>query len=289
MAEDAKDENKVVEEVLPNPEANPRNQRMMEIAAEENQHKKDGEELVDVADGDHDKTATIQEEPEPEPAAAPAKFKLKVNGVDMEFTEAEMIERAQKAEAAEQKFQEAARLKREADETLARAQPPVKADAAPTVDDDDRARARALQMGSEEEAANVIRQMRTSQAPQPGQIAGMVELINAGNWFRQEYADVFSDPRLAKLALDEDERMVKAGDRRSYRDRYKAIGDDLRTWKGTQAKQTEQKIENKRDLQLGPKADVRAAQKGDAEESDGPNDRDFIAQEAKRRGQQAPH
>ena len=49
----------------------------------------------------------------------------------------------------------------------------------------------------------------------------------------------------------------------------------------------EEKIEKKASLQLVPKASVRNAQ-GPQEDADGPSDREFIAAEAKRRGQGFP-
>lgn len=292
MAEEAHDDLKVVEETLPNPEENPRNKRFNEIAAEENQHKKDGEELVDVAD-----ETKAQAEPigdtgaeHEKKAEEPQKFKIKVNGVEEEVTLEEMQKRAEKASGADQRFEEAARMRREAEEIARKAALPVQeVRQQPTVEDDDRALARALQMGSEEEAAAVIRKMRESQAAKPGQIAGLIDLTLAGNWFRQEYPDIFADPWLTKIALDEDERLVnQTGDKRSYKERYKAIGDKLREWKGTQAKVTAEKIERKANLQVVPKADVR--QTHGAEDEDNKSDeqvtREVIAAEAKRRGQQ---
>lgn len=282
MSEDAHDDLKQVEDVLPNPSDHPRNKRMAEIADAEAQRAKDGEELVDVSDEDHAKTVPVGDE-EPEPAAAaPQKWKIKANGQEQELSQDEILKLAEKAAGADAKFEEAARMRREAEEIRAR---PSVEEARPqpaVVVDDDRALARALQMGSEEEAAGVIRQIR-SQAVNPGQIAGMVEMITSGNWFRQEYPDVFADPWLQKIALDEDERMVKSGDRRAYKERYKAIGDKLREWKGTQAAAVQEKIAKKADLKVVPRADVRNAPQA-AEDADGPTDAQFIAAEAKRRG-----
>jgi len=271
------------------PSQNPRNQRMMEIANEEAQHKKDEAEFRDIDTADYENKAPVEEEKEEvkEETQAPRKFKIKANGQEMELTEEELLKRAELAEGAEQKFQEAARLRREAEELSKelRQQQAPKLEAVPTVDDDDRALARALQMGSEEEAAAVVKRIRNSQAGlNPGQVAGMVEMITSGNWFRAEYPEIFSDPRLQKLALDEDERLVKSGDRRSYRDRYKAIGDELRKWKGIEVQKQADKQERKASLQVVPKADVKYSP-ASKEDDEGPTDAQYIAQEAKRRGQ----
>lgn len=271
------------------PLQNPRFQRMKEIAEAEAQHKKDGVEFVDVADEDHDKLTTaeeVKEEVKEEPKEEPRKMKLKVNGQELELTEDEVIERAQKVEAAEQRFQEAARLRKEAEE-LRQQQAQPKLEAVPTVDDDDRALARALQMGSEEEAASVIKRLRNSQSGiQPGQIAGVVEMVAAGNQFRRDYPEIFSDPDMTKIALDKDEQLVKSGDRRSYSERYKAIGDELLKKYKLRAESavTQDKQERKANLQVVPKANVKSAPAGQ-EDDEGPDNEAYIRQMAKARGQ----
>lgn len=64
-------------------------------------------------------------EPKPEPKAeeppAPRKLKLKVDGEELELEEAEVLRRAQKSSAADRRFEDAAKLKKESAEERAKA------------------------------------------------------------------------------------------------------------------------------------------------------------------------
>ena len=275
--------------VAPNPADNPRNKLFNEIAEAEADAKPD---IVDVADDDHGRLTDVEprtevgEEEKPEAAAQPAKRKIKANGQEREVTEEELIKLAEKGAGADELFRDAARLRKEAEELRRQQQP-----AATAVDDDDRALARALQMGNEEEAAAVIRKIRTRPS-EPADVQNLIdqrlEFRNSADWFQKEYPDIVSDPNLLQLVLGEDEKLVNAGDKRGYKDRYKQIGDGLRKWRdGLKAPaSTQERIERKANLQLVPAASVRAA--APKEEDDGPSDREFIAQEARRRGQGYP-
>ena len=288
MSEDAHDDNKQIEDVLPNPQDNPRNARFKEIADAEEQNKKDGVELVDVADEDHDKTTPVGD-PEPEPAAKePQKFKIKVNGVEQELTQEELIKQAELAGGAQAKFEEAARLRKEADELRSQQ---TRKDAETTVVDDDRALARVIQMGSEEDAAAAIAKIRSrpSQLTDASVIDQRIEFRQSAEWFQKEYPDIVSDPNLLSLVLAEDEKLVNGGDKRPYKARYEQIGNGLRKWRDglKQPASAAQKIERKATLQVVPKADVRAAAPAgeDDNKSDAQVNQEFIHAEAKRRGQ----
>lgn len=293
MSEDAHDDLKTVEDVLPNPAENPRNQMFNAIADAEGQHKKDGDALVDVQDGDHERLATSGD-PEPTPvevvaAVEPVKLKIKVNGVEQEMTQEEVLKLAEKSAGADEAFREAARLRKEAEEF--RKQPPSKEDADVSVEDEDRALARALQMGNEDDATAVIKKLRE----RPSGNADVTKIVdqridsrNSAAWFQNEYPDIVKDTNLLKLALDEDEKLVNGGDRRPYKERYEQIGSALRKWRDglKPLASNQERIERKANLHVVPAASVRAA--APREEDDGPSDRDFIAQEAKRRGQGYP-
>src|SRR5258708_27079617 len=228
----------------------------------------------DVADEEHDKITEIVEEPvETEVKAVPEKkeqtkkYALKVNGKDIELTEEELIARVQKGEAADQRFQEAAQLKREAEEL--KAQLPAKDVAKPEVTDDDLAEARRLQMGSEEEAAAVIKSLRRpslNEADVNRKIDERLTFTTSVERFKTEYSERFADPYLSKLVALRDEELVKAGDKRSYYDRYKAIGDEIREWKGVKPNI---KQERKASITVLPTASQRAtgAQEEDEEQS----------------------
>ena len=244
------------------------------------------EDFQDVADEDHDKLTEVPEEPsETEVKAVPQeekKYKLKVNGQDREYTEAELIEKAQKGEAAEERFQEAARLKREAEELR---QAPKPDPAKPEVEDDDLALARALQMGSEEEAAKVIKRLKNpilTEADVTRKIDERLTFTTSVERFKTEYPELFSDTYLSRLVASRDEELVKAGDKRSYYDRYKAIGDEIREWAG-KVKPKDTKQERKASITVLPTANVRAT--GDKEEDEEQSTSDVIASMAKVRGQ----
>lgn len=246
------------------------------------------EDFVDVQDEDHDKLTEVSEEAEQvedkREAVPEKKFKVKVNGQDREFTEAELIERASKAEAADQRFQEAARLKREAEELKQASQ---KAPAEPEVTDDDLALARALQMGSEEEAAKVIKKMRSAPTLNEDGIVRKIDerltFQSSVQRFQTEYPELFKDPNLSKLVAIKDEELVKNGDTRSYYDRYKSIGDEMRSWLGT-VKPASEKQERKASIVTLKTAAGRVVEKTDEDEEQSTSD--TIANMAKARGQQ---
>lgn len=285
MAEDAHDDLKTVENVLPDPVENPRNKIFAQIASAE----ADGKEgMTDVADEDHDKTVPVEDEPveTSAPAAqAPAKRTIKVNGVAHELTQDEIDRLAEKSAGADEQFREAARLRKEAEELR---RPLPDKDAAVTVDDDDRALARAMQMGTEEEAAAAIKRLKT----RPSEPADVQRLIdqrldfrNSAEWFQKEYPDIVSDQNLLSLVLAEDEKLVNAGDKRPYKARYEQIGNGLRKWRDAlkPAASNAERIERKASLHVVPAASVRAA--APREDDDGPSDKEVIANMGKARGQ----
>jgi hypothetical protein len=197
--------------------------RLNEIANgnDETRVEQDG---MDVPEDDSPEPVDIQEETVPEDE--PKKYTIKVNGKTMELTEEELIARAQKVESADRYLQEAAEARRSV-----QSQPEPEPE--PQVDDEDLAR--RLQMGTTEEAAEVIRQLRqASVGVKPEDLGRFVqtrmEMQEAATWFKNEYADVISDPRLQQIAIQEDQRLVSSGDTRAFRERYKEIGDNLRDW-----------------------------------------------------------
>jgi hypothetical protein len=243
------------------------------------------DEFVDVADEDHDKLTEVVEETEQvetkREVVPEKKFKVKVNGQDREFTEAELIERASKTEAADQRFQEAAKLKREAEE-LAKPK-----EIKPEVEEDDLALARALQMGSEEEAAKVIKKMRERPTLTEGDVVRKIDerltFQSSVERFKTEYPELFADPYLSKLVALRDEEMVKQGDARPYYDRYKSIGEEMRAW-ASKMKPASQKEERKASITTLKVASGRKAEpEGEDEEQSAS---DIVNSIAKARGQQ---
>lgn len=239
---------------------------------------------TEIDDGVADK---IIEEEEKEEAAAVALPKIKVNGVEIELTP-EMVERAQKVAAADQYLAEASKLKREQEQQNSR---PSVQDAANNVDEDDVALARALQMGSEEDAAAAIKAIR-SKSPSLNRdevVAAArdgLAMDEAVKWFQNEYKFIWKDPLMTKLALDLDADLLKKGDNRPYKERYETIGNQLTEWSGNlpkggrTAKQELKEAAAENVVQIASKR-ADAAPVEDAEEST----TDVIASMAKRRGQ----
>jgi len=248
-------------------------------------------ELVDIT-GDEDETerqaqreteeaeaARVAAE-EASPAEHPQKFKIKVNGNEIELTQDELIARASKVEAADQYLAHAKRMAEQSNQ-------PSHADADEGVDDD-LALARALQMGSEEEAAAVIAKIR-KQTPSVDtdalatKAADRIRFEDASQWFESEYKDIMGDDKLRTLALEEDVKLVASGDKRSYKERYSAIGDDLRKWRGTSGTFEQKRALKSATVHKLPTAAARAAQPVEEEPDDSPTA--VISQMARQRGQ----
>lgn len=187
------------------------------------------------------------------PAEPPAerKFRIKVNGREIELTEAELLARASKIEAADEYL-------RRAKESAAAAAPAPTAPAGPTPeelqrlqDEEDRALVRAIQMGTEEEATAALRKLRAQASASPSlsrddvsrTIDERLAFNTAIERFSTEYKDVWSDPVLKKIALDRDAFLIQQGDRRTYWERYAEIGEEVRTWKQQLVQQSVQQAQ----------------------------------------------
>ncbi len=262
------------------------------------------EELDDVPE-DQPRQEASEEAPETEeapppkvaPAPPPQKRKLKVNGREIELTDEEILERAQKVEAADDYLREAAKLYKEA-----KTQSPPQPVAAPAeqeekVGEDDLALARALQVGNEEEAAKAIRlieqraiqRLQQTTVPTETLVFQAVELKKLQEKFEQENSDVLSDPVLKTVVAAADARLQQqdkeSGVTRSPYDRWTQAAKAVRDWK-TQL-QGAQSFEAKKQAKAEsvksvPTASKRAAPPPeDADEEDDP--RSVIAKMAKDR------
>lgn len=156
-----------------------------------------------------------------------------VNGKEVALTP-ELVAKAQKIAAGDVYLQEAARLR---NELSAKSQPSQKDVEAATLEDEI-ALARAIQMGTEEEAVAAIRKLQKA-GPSQDDIARTIDerltFKEAIGKFRSDYSDILSDPVLHKLALDRDAELLNGGDSRPYYERYKEIGDGIRSWVNSKA------------------------------------------------------
>lgn len=137
------------------------------------------------------------------------KFKLKVNGQELELTEAEVIERAQKAEAAERRFMDAAAMMRQAQQLAQQHQPPKQPEQPSTPENGDDPLVRALMYGDEAEVRNALAELRKpQQSVDPQQIAVMAaemaaersEYQSALSTALEKYPEVKEDQRLQEVA-----------------------------------------------------------------------------------------
>jgi hypothetical protein len=165
-------------------------------------------------------------------------FQIKVNGKTIPLTRSQLIERAQKVEAADTYLAEASRIRKAADhktQSVSAPTPNREAQESAALEDR-RALVRAIQIGTEEEAMAALEKL---QRPAPSVTADDMartvdERLNfksAVAKFETDFSDVMSDPLLREVALRRDSDALAAGDTRGYWERYSAIGEDLRAWK----------------------------------------------------------
>ena len=219
------------------------------------------------------------------------KYKLKVNGHEKEVSEQELLAIAQKVEAADEYLKQA----KEAAERFDKLQIPTLTSAVvpepskPDVQEDDAALARALQMGTEEEAVQVIRKLRQPAINLDAVVADVfnrLDLKSSVQKFREDYKDIADDPNLFQLAIAKDQQLLQSGDKRSYWERYKSIGDEIRSWAG-KIKPAET-FEDKRERKAATvtpirTASARAVQPSDDEQEESTSE--IIARMARARGQ----
>lgn len=245
---------------------------------------------------DHDADPAGTQDVAPAAEAAPT-FKIKVNGKEIELTQEQLIIRAQKVEAADAYLAEAARIKKDAENTRAQPQLPDP-DATARAEEEDRALVRAIQMGTEEEAMAAIRKLKTvPPSLTADEISRTVDerltFKEAASKFQSEYQDLMGDDVLRKMVLQRDRELVAANDKRPYWDRYQEIGNELRSWRDALVKPAvtpepktvvSDKLNRKAAVANAPKAaSVKApapANEDDKEESVS----EIIAAIAKRRG-----
>lgn len=225
--------------------------------------------------------------------------KIKVNGEEIELTD-ELIAKAQKIASA--------------DKYLADAKKPTPVDiepkpTRPSQEDVDRAAqatelalVRAIQTGTEEEAVVALREMRKLAANPSGitsddisrSVDERLSFNTALEWFNNEYKDLVDDPQMKTIVQDRDDQLVQAGDKRPYKERYAAIGTEVRAWRDSLVSKYAPKSDPVQNLAAkeakkadAPKVPVVAssiAKPAAAEDDKDESASDVIAAMAKRRG-----
>jgi hypothetical protein len=157
-------------------------------------------------------------------------YEIKVNGKTMQLTRDELIARAQKVEAADQYLQQA----KQQVEAPAAPQPSPE-DVARARQEEDLRLARAIQMGTEDEALAAIRSLRQS-GPSVDDLTRVVDARlaqqEAYRQFQTTFKDIITNPTLDQMARARDQELLSQGDKRPYAERYQAIGEEIRKWVG---------------------------------------------------------
>lgn len=237
-----------------------------------------------------EETQEAAEETEQQEASAPVeakKFKIKVNGNEQEVTEEELIARAQKVSAADQYLTEAAKLYAEAAKNSTK----PSAEDVSRVEEDDLALARAIQMGSEEEAVKAIKSLKGSQRLSTDDVSKIIDsrfdqrmqFQRDLSKFTEEYKDLLANPDAKAMVFELDESYHLKGESPGY-NRFKKAADAVgKIFKGTQSNTTmSDKEQRKASVKVVTGSGAR--QPAPAEEKE-PTTQDVIRDMAKRRGQ----
>lgn len=189
-------------------------------------------------------------------AAAKPKVKIKVDGVEQEVDQdavlAAGVRAMQKESAADKRLEEATKARDEAERlrlsveaTIAKlpgnAAAAKKSDQEMIVEKDAlREIVKAIQYGNPEEAADALQQygekmaqLGQTNALTKAELQNMLDLREAQQYVRTNYADVVEDQNLKSLLVSKINEKLAAGDSRPYQEIAKEIGDGLRQWKGT--------------------------------------------------------
>jgi hypothetical protein len=254
-----------------------------------------GGEVIDTTEEKKEEIAPVVDElpkEEPKITVEPVieTVKIKVDGEEKEVPKDKIYEAGirtmQKESSADKRLEEATRLLREAKEYVK----PKQEEVLPQ-EWDDATVAYALEHGTEEQKAYAVSQMRRRDTTTPEQLTEQVtkrvldnvDFQKASEWFLTEYSDIAKDPYLIKLAGSAEIEARNNGDKRPYRELYKDIGDDLRTWRGGTVTQTlETKREQKSNIVNLPSASVKKSTPAEAKPQ---TTSDIIENMRKARGQ----
>jgi hypothetical protein len=225
------------------------------------------------------------------------KHTIRVNGRDIQLTTAELIARASKVEAADAYLAEA---KRQAEEATPKQPQPSHEDVAAAEEEGLKRIARALQVGSEEEAVAAVRAL-LERGPSPDDLARTVDtrltLAEANKKFAETYSHITSDPVTYNLARQRYAELVQSGVNKPIWEVFDQVGREISGWmesRGMQTKKAEQppapkvevtqeRVARKQDAPKNPKSATQAANVTETEEQE-PSVQDVIAEIAKARG-----
>lgn len=202
------------------------------------------EESADEADGTNDEAEQDAGHAEEDVRVSLKETrKLKVDGQEREATLEEIIAAGtralQKESAAEARLAEATRLLKEAQQVKPIQRPSQEDVAASRASEDAELSqiVRAIQAGTEEEAAQALRYLMERQRTTPEQIASTTEaqvqaiLVQreTQSRFATSFPEVVRDQRLYNLAAQEVQRRLDSGEPNSW-ETYEAAGKEIESW-----------------------------------------------------------
>lgn len=229
----------------------------------------------------------IEADFEPAPTEDPVE-KLKIDGEEREVPQSKVLEEGrramQKELAADKRLEEAALLKKQYEELLARANQQFAPPPETTREDD---LSEALQNAPfDPEAAKRVADAIKARNATPDVMSLVREEIQNQHMldrFKTEFKDIVEDERALTLAASMEAQKRQAGDKRPLYDIWAEVGNDIRTWKAGLSGQTKQEAKAK--LQDINVASARIEQKDTPRP---PTMSEVIDRLAKSRGQLPP-
>jgi len=201
--------------------------------------------------------------------AEPKKYRLKVNGKEVELTEEEVLERAQKVESADEYLQTA---KKAVEASLARG-PSQDGPASHEEDVTEDTLTSALQ-GDPEAIRKIAQRLKAPSTVTPDVLTAVDDRMSfrdAVNWFRGEYKDIVSDPMAYQLVVAEDTRLARDEPSLGYQARLKKAGDKVKGWLSEKTKSAtppNPKLERKASVLPIPQAGGRQVVREEDEEEE---------------------
>ena len=204
-------------------------------------------ERTAAEDGAAAEAARVTAEQEAHGESTAQQITRKVNGKLVTKSLEEWLVDASKVNAADEYLQDAARIRKEASRVLDTEQVPTQKPTQPEIDPqaqaaEERARrvklARAIQMGTEEEAVAAIEELQnmartpTLSVEDVGRVTDERMTFNTAiNDFNREFSDLVSNPQLHAMVKQADAALIAKGDKRPYAERYTEIGNAVRSWR----------------------------------------------------------
>ena len=204
-----------------------------------------------------DETKETPAETAPEPIKEDL-VEIKVDGQTQKVEREKALEAGiralQKESAADKRLKEAADIKRQAEELLAKAKPEIVEES----DEDLVELAKTIQVGEPEEAAEALKKLKSALKPQPstpmdeGQLSAIVdsrmEFKDALSAFKKDFSWIWNDPYLQKQAGSLDDELLADDEFKNAppSERFKEIGKRMTEWRDSLVKtDTETRAEKK--------------------------------------------